>query len=284
MKKFIDKALGMLGNKGLVNVFLRGEMWAEKIGLTCLYFVLPVLGIVFSAVYFRGLNRFLGSTNCFRGMHHLLGSGTAIVVAIGFVIACIILGYIADRMLEYVHSSIDHAKTDIVNNAVFDVVAIIFAIVALFSGVATLVSLFLGHIVSMFSALVMFVLSMYFAVMLMSADKMLNVRTLASATPAQSLIAIIALVVKAGYRIIPFAFGAMVLLSVVSGIDMIIVSQHATIPNIMNFVYQLIGAATLPFVAYFVFLAYYFLIDWFCAFFRIASSVEKISESKSKSK
>ena len=271
MKKFIDKALGILRHKGLVNVFLRGETWAEKIGLACLYFVLPVLGIVFSAVYFRGLNRFLGS-------------GAAIVIAIGFAVACIILGYIADKMLEYVRPSIDHAKTDIVNNAVFDVVAVVFVIAALASGVATLISLFSGHIVSMFTTLVMFVLSMYFAVMLMSADKMLNVRTLASATPAQSLIAITALVVKAAYRIVPFAFGAMVILSVVSGADMIIVSQHATIPNMMNFVYTLIGTAALPLLAYFVFLVYYFLIDWFCAFFHIADSVEKISDSKSKSK
>lgn len=271
MKKIIDRALGVLRKGGIVNMFLRGETSAKKIGLACMYFVLPVLGIVFSAVYFRGLNRFLGS-------------GAAIMIAIGFAVASIILGYIADKMLEYVRPSIDHAKTDIVNNAVFDVVAVVFGIIAVTCGISALISLFSGHITNMFTMLVGFALSLYFAVMLMSADKMLNVRTMASATPAQSLIAITALVVKAGYRLVPFAFGAMVILSVVTGIDMIIVSQHATIPNMMNFVYTLVGTAVLPLVAYFVFLVYYFLIDWFCAFFHIADSVDKISESKSKSK
>jgi hypothetical protein len=142
----------------------------------------------------------------------------------------------------------------------------------------------MGQITAMFMMLVLFALSMYFAVMLMSADKMLNVKTMASAGPAQSLIAITGLLVKASYRLVPFAFGLLVVLGVVSGLDMIIVSQHATIPNMMTFMYSLVGAALLPLVAYFVFLVYYFLIDWFCAFFRIADAVEKISESKSKSK
>ena len=271
MKQIIDRALGLLQRRGLVNGFLRGETWAEKIGLACMYFVLPLLGVIFAVTYSRGLNR-------------VLGPGTPVAIAVGFAVACIIMGYVADKMLEYVRPSINHAKTDIVNNAFFDVLAVVCTIASIGFGITTIALLFMGQITAMFMMLVLFALSMYFAVMLMSADKMLNVKTMASAGPAQSLIAITGLLVKASYRLVPFAFGLLVVLGVVSGLDMIIVSQHATIPNMMTFMYSLVGAALLPLVAYFVFLVYYFLIDWFCAFFRIADAVEKISESKSKSK
>lgn len=268
MKKILDKGLNLLRNDKLVDTFKLAETWVEKIGLACLYFVLPFLGIVFCVAHATQIDTIVGS---------------AFGVAIGFVIACILLGYIADKMLEYVRPSIDQAKTTIVNAAFFDILALVCAIVSLVTGIATLGSLFTGELTQAFSFFVAFALFLYFAVMLLSSDKMLNVRVQSSATPAQSLIAITALLIKAMYRIVPLAFGALVVLSVLMCIDAIF-ANGLPFDTVVEFTETLSTAAVLPLAGYFIFLFYYFVIDWFCAFFRIADTVEKISETKTKAK
>ena len=265
MKKILDKGLNVLRNNKLLDFFKRSENWVERIGLMCLYFVFPILGIVFCVKYAKGL-------------HAMLGSATG--VAIAFVVISILGGYIADKMLGYVKPSIDQAKTNIVNGALFDVLAFVFGIVALASGVMTIYDICTGAFVGGFTALVVFALSLYCAVLLLSPAKMLNVHVQESATPAQSLIAILSLLVKASYRLVPFAFGAVVILCLVNGISMTFVGKIVYHARLFNFVYMFIVAALLPLIGYLMFLAYYFVLDLCLSLFRIADAVEGKNKAK----
>lgn len=267
MKKFFDSGLNLLRKKSLINIFKSCENWAEKIGLLCLYFILPIMGAIFCAKYDTGLDRMFGS---------------AFGVCIGFIIACLLLGYVADKMLEYVRPSIEQAKTNIVNSAFFDIVALLFAIIAILGAIVGFVAIFTEK--DKVTSLAVFLLSalpLYFSVMLLSPDKMLNVNVQKSATPAQSLIAITALVIKSFYRLVPLAFGALMIWAVIDGFDLTFISDTVSRYDVNTFVSRLLMISLLPLVGYFVFLTYYFVLDLCMSLFRIADATEKLAETKS---
>ena len=265
MKKLFDKGLNLLKNNKLMDFFKRGENFAEKFGLVCLYGIFPILGIAFCCKYASGLDAMFGS---------------AAGIAVGFVVACVVLGYIADKMLEYVKPSIDQAKSYIVNGAFLDVLAFLSGIAALVNAVVALVTLCMGHVIFALTALIICGLTLYLAVMFLAPTKMLNVNVQDSATPAQSLIAITALVIKASYRLVPFAFGVVMLLSVANGIDLAFITHTIPRATLFSFVYTLLYGALLPLIGYFVFLGYYFVLDLCMSLFRIADAVESKNKSK----
>lgn len=265
MKKLFDKGLNLLKGNKLLEFFKRSENFAEKFGLVCLYGIFPILGIAFCCKYATGLDAMFGS---------------AAVVALGFVVVCLILGYIADKMLEYVKPSIDQAKTHIVNGAFLDVLAFLSGIIALISGIVALVTICMGHVIFALSSLVVCGLTLYLAVMFLAPTKMLNVSVQDSATPAQSLIAITALLIKASYRLVPFAFGVAMLLSVANGIDLAFITHTIPKLTLLTFVYTLLYSALLPLIGYFVFLGYYFVLDLCMSLFRIADAVEGKNKAK----
>ena len=265
MKKIFDKGLVIFKNNKLVKFFINAETWAEKIGLVCLYIGMPIVGIAVCASHDALIDRMYGEPAA---------------VAIGFAVACLIFGYIADKMLEYVKPSIDQAKTHIVNGAFLDVLAFLSGIIALISGIVALVTICMGHVIFALSSLVVCGLTLYLAVMFLAPTKMLNVSVQDSATPAQSLIAITALLIKASYRLVPFAFGVAMLLSVANGIDLAFITHTIPKLTLLTFVYTLLYSALLPLIGYFVFLGYYFVLDLCMSLFRIADAVEGKNKAK----
>ncbi len=265
MKKIFDKGLVIFKNNKLVKFFINAETWAEKIGLVCLYIGMPIVGIAVCASHDALIDRMYGEPAA---------------VAIGFAVACLILGYIADKMLEYVKPSINQAKTTIVNGAFFDVLAFLCGIVTLATAIATIGLLFDGSFTEAIQAAAICLLSLYFAVMLLSPEKMLNVRIQESATPAQSLISLTAFLIKAIYRLVPVAFGAVMVVCIVSGIDLATVSYQLSGYKILSYLSTFITSALLPLIAYFLFLAYYFVLDLCMSLFRIADAVEGKNKAK----
>lgn len=263
MKQYIDKGLNFLRHPQVLKIFELGETWAERIGLICMYFVVPALGVIICLRHWKAIDTLIASP---------------LLVMLAVVIASVVMGYIAEKMLEYVKPSIEQAKTSIVNGAFFDVLAFLFVIGALVTGACTLGALFDAGIMTAFPILIAFVLSLYFAVMLLSSEKMLNVRVQSSATPAQSLIAISALLVKAMYRIVPFAFGALMIFAVITEVESVFVSSWKFMALSSSFTEIVLAAALLPLLSYLSFLLYYFAIDFFAAFFHIAESVGKSSD------
>ena len=264
MKKLFDKGLTLFKNNHLVNFFLHAETWSEKIGLMCLYIGMPVLGVIIcisqeATIYLMHIN--------------------PVLVAFVFAIISILFGYIADKMLEYVRPSINQAKTNIVNGAFFDVLAVFMLLITVACVVCANIMLFNGEFTEMFATIVGGALALYFAVMLLSPEKMLNVRVQESATPAQSLIAISAFLIKAAYRLIPFAFGAMMIVCVVNGIDLAAANRISEY-RITDFVETFATSAMLPLIGYFLFLVYYFILDLCMSVFRIADAVESKNKSK----
>ena len=259
MKKIFDKGLVIFKNKKLVDFFTQAETWSEKIGLFCLYLGMPLLGIAFCIEYENAVDKMFGEPAA---------------VAAGFFVACILLGYVADKMLEYVRPSINQAKTYIVNGAFFDVLAFLFGIITLLSGFAGIVLLFSGDIQNSITALAVCGLTLYCVTMLMSPNKMLNVNVQESATPAQSLISLTAFLIKAAYRMVPFAFGALMLVVLVNGIDLTFYTHSISPYRLMEYITLFGVTALLPLIGYFLFLTYYFILDLCMSLFRIADAVE----------
>ena len=265
MKKFFDKGLVIFKNNKLVDFFTRAETWAEKIGLICLYIGMPLVGIAVCINHDRFFDVMLDS---------------AALVAVGFIIVCLLLGYIAEKMLEYVRPSIDQAKTNIVNGDFFDVLAFLFGIITLVTGIATVVLLFSGEFTDAATAAAVCILALYFAVMLLSPKKMLNVSVQESATPAQSLISLVAFLIKAAYRMVPVMFGVAMVLCVINGIDLAACSRSVFDYKLTASISTFLISALLPLIAYFLFLTYYFILDWCMSLFRIADAVENKNKTK----
>lgn len=265
MKKIFDKGLVIFKNNKLVNLFTHAETWAEKIGLICLYIGMPIVGIGFCCNYEEAISRMIGEPAA---------------IAVGFVVACILIGYIAEKMLEYVRPSIDQAKTNIVNGAFFDVLAFLFGIITLITGIATVVMLCNGEFSDAVKAFAVFVLTLYFVTILMSPEKMLNVQIKESATPAQSLISLISFLIKAAYRMVPVAFGVTMVVMLVNGIDLAFVAKSVSPFKLESYLEDVGFASLLPLIAYFLFLAYYFVLDLCMSLFRIADAVEGKNKAK----
>lgn len=265
MKKLFDKALILFKNNLLVNFFLRAETWSEKIGLICLYIAMPVLGVIVCISQDRAIHSMYAEP---------------VLIALGFAVVSILFGYIADKMLEYVRPSISQAKTNIVNGAFFDVLAVFMLLITVCCVIGANIMLFNGEFTGMVTTIVGGVLALYFAVMLLSPEKMLNVHVQESATPAQSLIAISALLIKAAYRLVPFAFGAMMVICVVNGIDLAACKEYSFAYRLSDFIEIFLTSAMLPLIGYFLFLAYYFVLDLCMSVFRIADAVESKNKSK----
>lgn len=264
MKKLFDKGLTLFKNNHLVNFFLKAETWSEKIGLLCLYIGMPVLGVIVCISQDRAIDRMYINP---------------VLVAVGFAIVSILFGYIADKMLEYVRPSINQAKTNIVNGAFFDVLAVFMLLITVACVIGAGVMLFNGEFTGTVAAIVGGALTLYFAVMLLSPEKMLNVRVQESATPAQSLIAISAFLIKAAYRLIPFAFGAMMVVCMINAVDLAAAS-YVSEYSVENFLETFATSAMLPLIGYFLFLLYYFVLDLCMSVFRIADAVESKNKSK----
>ncbi|MBR4475508.1 MAG: hypothetical protein IKP05_02410 [Alphaproteobacteria bacterium] len=264
MKKYIDRGLDFLRKHTYLNYLDISEKWLVKIGLSCLYFVFPVIAIIFIARYHRPITALCGS---------------AILVAFGVVLASIFAGYIADKMLEYVKPNIEHSQTKIVNGALMDVLATIMVLVSvgIFFG-AVISAIKTGSLETLFGGLLATLVCSFFVSMLLEPEKTLNIRVHDSATPAQSLIAICSFLVKASYRLVPIAFGSLVIVALICGIDLLF--SNGSISLITTFARLGLGGAMLPLVGYFLFLIYYFVLDFLESFFRMSNDVRAIAESK----
>ena len=270
MKKIIDKGLNLLRKDGLVRVCEAGEKWTAKIGLICLYFVMPLIGIGICIEYDTFINRVFG------------GEAACVLVALACIPVCILLGYIADKMLEYVRPSIEQSKTNITNKGLFDIFALLLTITGIVLFTVGNIAMFTDNFVEsltygIFGAVVCF----YFSIMLLSPEKMLNVRAQNSASPAQSLISLVGFFIKAAYRAVPFAFGLLMVSTVISGIELLVDGSGY---GVMNFANKFGEAAFLPLIAYLLFLLYYFVLDLCISFFRTADAAEKIADAKGTAK
>ena len=265
MKKFFDKGLNIFKNDKLVGFFKHAETWSEKIGLICLYVCMPIVGIGFCYNYGAALNKVVA--------HPAL-------LAVGFIIACFLFGYIAEKMLEYVRPSIDQAKTNIVNGSFFDVLAFLFGIITLISGIVAIVLLCSGEFQDFVGTVAVCILTLYFVTILTSPEKMLNVQIKDSATPAQSLISLVSFLVKAAYRMVPVAFGVALVFAVVNGIDFAFIMKTVSPLKLISYLESFGFYALLPLIGYFAFLTYYFVLDLCMSLFRIADAVEGKNKAK----
>lgn len=265
MKKLIDKGLDFLRNHTYLDFLGSNEHWLVRIGLICLYAVIPVLSLILIANFESGFERIYGNV-------------LLIVVAVLF--ACIVMGYVADKMLEYVKPTIKQSQTNIINGALLDVLSVIL----LLCGVAILISgLVIGIRVESFSIFMYSVFAFvgleYMVSMLLNPEKTLSIKVQESATPAQSLIAISSLLIKAFYRLVPVIFGSTMILSVISLLGMLF-ADSLTVYTLESAISTFVIGALTPLIGYFLFLINYFILDVFSALFRIADAVTSKNKTK----
>lgn len=261
MKKLIDKGLDFLRNHTYLDFLGSNEHWLVRIGLICLYAVIPVLSLILIANFESGFERIYGNV---------------LLIAIAVLFACIVMGYIADKMLEYVKPTIKQSQTNIVNGALLDVLSVIL----LLCGVAILIAgLFAGVFYAFIYSVFIFVGLEYMVSMLLNPEKTLSIKVQESATPAQSLIAISSLLIKVFYRLVPVIFGSTMILSVILLLDMLF-TDSLTVYTLETAISTFVIGALTPLIGYFLFLINYFILDVFSALFRIADAVTSKNKTK----
>ncbi|MCR4917839.1 MAG: hypothetical protein K5912_02755 [Alphaproteobacteria bacterium] len=267
MRKILDNCLDFFRRTSLLKVFESSENWIVKIGLISLYFAAPA---VISLICIKMMINFGWSWYLFWAIP-------------GSAIACFLVGYIAEKMLDYVKPSITQAKTNIVSKSFLDILALC----AAFGGLACLINAHdFSHVYS-FSSFVFeyligifaFVVLEYVALLLLKPESF-GVRVDANATPTQSLITILSLVLKTAYRIVPVVFGGLMILFVFFGFVSLFDGSMLRFVGLESFT----SVAFLPLIAYFVFSWAYWMLDFFQAIFRTADAAEKIAEGKSTTK
>ena len=265
MKKYIDMGIEFVRKHTYFNFIEIGESWIEKIGVWGLYFVFAAMIFLICMVNWKTID---------------YAFGNPLLVFLMAALASFFVGYVADKTLEYVKPTIKSAQTRLVNGAILDLLAIIVAlgsVVAFFS--LFYISIRAGLIMPFLSGLLILVGGAYLTAILLNPEKSLNVKISDSATPAQSFIALLSVFVKLFYRLVPVAFGVLMIIAVLQGFDLLF-AKYVSEYTIEGFVSSLSIGALLPLIGYFLFLLYYFFIDYIASILHMASDVKKIAESK----
>lgn len=254
----IDDLLSFLRkHHTFVNFLDKTEGWLVKAGLWSIYLIIPILSVAIGINF--GVN------------------GWYILMCI---ISCMILGYIADKMLEYVKPTIFQSSTKIVNGAIFDVISVVFG---------------LGGVVAFFVCLCLSIKHENFNICLyglsilwacgyvlslsLSPKKTLNIEIIDTATPAETFIGIVSFVVKAVYRLVPAIFGFIMIL-IVFNIVSLLGAENLSIFGAYGLIYGICTGTLMPFCGYLVFLSYYFIVDVFNSFLKMSQCV--VSKDKIK--
>lgn len=260
LKKYVDMGLDFLRRQSLWNVLSSCEKWIALAGVIGLYAVMPLVLIAVSI--------YLGDAMILLGIP-----------------VCIIAGYIAEKMLDYVRPTIEHSPTKIVNSGLLDILAVLiglFAIVVFFASFYFVIET--GNFVDFFCDQLFCVAWVYFMFMLLASKQSLNIEVCESAGPAQSLLSIMSLLIKAIYRMTPVLFGGLVLFALFTMMSLFFMNPWL-LAHEFQYATMVLGiAAFLPLTAYFGFLFCYFIVDFFVAFFHIADNSEKCSEKEPKAK
>lgn len=261
LKKYVDMGLNFLRRHSLWNFLSSCEKWIALAGLICLYGVAPLV-LTALAIYMED-------------------AFVLLYIPVG-----IFAGYIAEKMLDYVRPTIERAPTKIVNSGLLDILSVIiaFGAVGLFFG-SFVMAIDAGSFIPFIAGQLGAVACVYFFYMLLSAKQSLNIDICEATSPAQSLLGIISLLVKAAYRMTPILFGMLIVLSTFMFMSVFFENNSWLMEVLFNeAIAGVMYGAFLPLIAYFGFLFYYFIVDFFVAFFRIADNSEKCSDKEPKSK
>jgi hypothetical protein len=257
MKKIIDKGLNFLRAHTYLNFLEDNENWLVKIGLWSIYFIIPVLILIL-------------------GINFELNVG----YVLGAMFACLLLGYIADKMLEYVKPTIANAETKIVSGSLLDVLSVVIGLAGVIAFGVSIYFAFKSEDFSIFVAgLFIWWTCEYCLAMLLAPTKTLNVHIAEKASSAETFIGIASLVMKALYRLIPVAFGSLMIWGDIYLIDMLF-DSHVYFFQMYEAAYAIGWGVLLPLCAYLTFLAYYFVVDVFVAFFKMAEAVVNKNKAK----
>ena len=257
MKKLIDKGLNFLKTHTYLNFLESNENWLVKIGLWSIYFIIPILLLIIGIKF--GLN--VGYVLC-------------------AVFGCFVLGYIADKMLEYVKPTIANAETKMVNGSLLDVLSVIIGLAGIvFFGVSIYRAVDFEDFSFFIAGLFVWWACEYCLAMLLSPEKTLNVHITEKAGPAETFIGITSLIMKALYRLVPVAFGSLIIWGVLYLIGILFENQMFLF-QVYNAVYPICWGVMLPLCAYLTFLAYYFVLDVFVAFFKMAEAIVNKNKTK----
>lgn len=264
---FIDKFLDFLKSKINIRFLENNETVLVQVGLFCLTYIIPVLSI------------FAGT---FIGLRY--GLGVKAVLS-GWVLAliCIFLRYVADKMLPYTKSVLQKSPSQISSRSVLDIFTVSVGLAGVIYLIFSIYNIFTARTVavgfdSFLSGLIVFFVSEYIMAMLLNPKESLNINLEKETSAAGELIGVCSLVIKAMYRMVPVIFGFSMIAAVLM-ILLLMLSRNLTPASLFD-LGEMLSMALLPFVAYVLFLVYYFVLDLCMAFLRIPEKLDALNKKK----
>lgn len=264
--RMFDKVLDYLKKDHLSDFFERNEVWLKKVGLFGLYFA-GIMGLIDALVLIVKYDD--------------MGSAAKKTLAIGglvWLFGAIVLHYIAYKFLPVSRMLIDSTPTKLGSRACLDSTALILTFTAILSFLGGIFIAIKAETLTPFiTGFFIFIFCEYCASICMKPE-LVNVQIDASNRPGEELLGLFALVMKSFLRFIPITFGSGVLFGC---IELVMVPFHkfeytGEIVASATSIAQLLSAAALPLVGYFIFLSYYFAADLCMALLVLPGKVDRL--------
>lgn len=264
INRFFDYLRSRLNGK-----ILDSEKIFSQIGLSGLY-VAAILGVILSVIV---------------KIRFGIPFGEMLVVTAVFVIACLVLHYVAFMMLPALDRLIRNAPTRLSSANVLSVAALFvgaFGLLALICGTYAAFFVERGYVMQtqvgtpscFFAGLFTFVFCEYWTALLLE-PKALNVEIVEKTTVGEEFIGLTSFFAKGCLKLIPVVFGMAVIFAVLL-LAVLLFDSDMTF-NQMPDVMVLLCSAFLPLLMYILFLSYYLTLDIIMAVLGLPARLDKIS-------
>ena len=264
---WIDKLLDKL-RKGYFSDFLeKNEKWLVTTGLFGLY-IAAVLGLLASFILPIRYN----------------DADSASIIGLGVVwfFLCIIIHYTAWKFLPALSHLIQNTPTKLSSKSFLDSLALL-------AGIAGVISLLGGLLLwiktssfdSFIAGILIFILCEYI-LSLCLVPKNLNIEISEKTSVGEEFLGLISFFMKGFLKLIPVIFGAAIILIIIKIIELLFVKYEFTGQMRLTFseIGNLTTLAILPVTGYFLFLLYYFLIDFAMAVLSIPGKIDAVKDAK----
>jgi hypothetical protein len=257
---YIEKLLNYLRKDHLVDFFERNEVLLTKYGMLGLY-AAAVVGVIFSVV-------------C--PIRYEVPWGESLGAGLGWAVACILLHYVASRLLPVVRNLIKTTPTTMSSDALLDSLALLCCI----SGVAVLAASVYGwaktsEIGGLTNGIFAFIAFEYLVVLCLN-PRLVNIAIEEQTRAGQEFVGVLSLFLKGFLKLIPVMFGAWIIIGVVKMVVLLFAKpENFEIDTLFSIGWMLV-AAVLPLAGYLIFISYYFAIDLAVALLSIPAKLDRL--------
>lgn len=261
---WIDKLLDRLRSGYFSDFFETNEKWLTKAGLLGLY-ISALLGLLSSLVL-----------PCRYDIHFWTSFG----IGIAWFFSCIVIHYTAWKFLPVLSHIIQSTPTKLSSKAFLDSLALIAGITG---AISILVGLILWIKTSSFDALIqcifIFILCEYMLSLCLN-PRNLNIEVSEKTSVGEEFLGLISFFMKGFLKLVPIFFGSGIIFGIINLLELLFMKFEymGEIVSKASEIGYLAAISLLPVVSYFIFLAYYFVIDLTMAILVVPSKLDRLDK------